>query len=168
MKVSLSRWNAHLYPQRNTAQGSSFTVGFYHDCFIGGIAAVAFSKDKQDRRYRFKQTCIGAKAELEPKLPGISHRFRYRMSGYDKVQRGFHKNWAYSCPKDMAITHLASIMQEKYLGHAWVGGKYVAKYKRDRVFNIGCSKFNGLGIRKGGWPSWQTNWFAPFKLSCGN
>merc|ERR1712046_378023 len=65
----------------------------------------------------------------------------------------FDRYFAYSCPTNYAMTGFISYHHNHY---------------EDRRWRFQCARFHGLGVRRGGWPGWQTNWDATFHLSCGH
>jgi len=75
-----------------------------------------------------------------------------------------HKHWsgwvnnmdayfAYSCPTNYVMSGFISYHNNHY---------------EDRRWRFQCAHFRGLGVRRGGWPGWQTNWDATFHIGCGH
>merc|ERR1712139_39415 len=88
--------------------------------------------------------------------------FRPLLSNVGSTQA--HKHWSgwvnnwdayfhYDCPTNYALTGFIS---------------YHSNRKEDRRWRFQCARFHHLGVRRGNWPGWQTNWDATWSLSCGH
>jgi len=74
-----------------------------------------------------------------------------------------HKHWSgwvnnmdayfhYDCPTNYAVTGFIS---------------YHSNRHEDRRWRFQCARFHHLGVRRLGWPGWQTGWDATFHIGCG-
>jgi len=106
--------------------------------FINGIGGVHHN-GKEDRLFKFHNMQIGSRIR--------QHRY---VTGYVNNWDGYMQ---FTCPGDRVITGFRS---------------YHHNGREDRRWRVECSSFAHLGVRKGGWPGWQTSWDAPFHIGCGN
>jgi len=123
------------------ANGWDGTLNYYHGSVGGGyLSGFASYHDngKEDRRFKFYNANIGSKQ-------GVGRRWSGWINGWD---HGF----TYSCPRNQVIVGMKS---------------YHDNRKEDRRWQVLCSGFKNLSVRKGGWPGWQTTWDRPFSLHCG-
>lgn len=109
--------------------------------FISAIGS-SHSDWYEDRVFKVVRTRIPTRSD-----------YNRGWTGYLNNLRGY---FAYSCPTDMAVAGLYSYHDNRY---------------EDRRWKVACNHFSQLGIRKSGWPGWQTKYgdsHGQDTVSCGH